>query len=59
MNISDGLAIMFIGIGMIAVPLIALAYKRINARRDREELLEKQRGENAEPKEVDPFRYTL
>ncbi|KAF8835337.1 MFS general substrate transporter [Paxillus ammoniavirescens] len=54
-----GLAIMFISIGMIAVPIIALVYKHINARRDREDLLKKQWGENVEPKEADPFRYTL
>jgi hypothetical protein len=60
-NRLDGLAIMFISIGLIAIPIIVLAYKRLNARLDREELLEKQHGENVEPnlQEASGFRYTL
>jgi len=59
--LGHGLAIMFISIGLIAIPIIVLAYKRLNARLDREELLEKQHGENVEPnlQEASGFRYTL
>ncbi|KAF9237155.1 MFS general substrate transporter [Melanogaster broomeanus] len=36
--LGHGLAIMFLGIGLVAVPLTVLTYKRINAQRDRAEL---------------------
>lgn len=31
---ADGIELMFVGIGFIAVPITVLAYKRINARRE-------------------------
>jgi hypothetical protein len=36
---------MFISIGLITIVITVLAYKRINAQLDREELVEKQRKE--------------
>lgn len=35
-KIIDGVELMFVGIGFIAVPTVVLMYKRINAQRDRE-----------------------
>ncbi|KIK77706.1 hypothetical protein PAXRUDRAFT_834903 [Paxillus rubicundulus Ve08.2h10] len=59
--LGHGLAIMFICIGLIATPLTAFAYKRLNARLDREALFEKQHAQNGEPnlQEAPGFRYTL
>ncbi|KAF8835333.1 MFS general substrate transporter [Paxillus ammoniavirescens] len=59
--LGHGLAIMFITTGLIAIPIIVLTYKRLNARLDREE---RQQGWNAEHKESNGdrapgFRYTL
>ncbi|KAF9220053.1 MFS general substrate transporter [Gyrodon lividus] len=62
-----GLEIMFISMGLVAVPITVLVYKRINYRRDRDELL-RQQGQKADSKEggVKPmgdrapsFRYTI
>jgi hypothetical protein len=68
-NILVGLVIAFIAMGLTVIPLIAFTYKRINSARDREELLQQQKGEKAEPMEggeAKPigdralsFRYTL
>ncbi|KIJ14025.1 hypothetical protein PAXINDRAFT_13146 [Paxillus involutus ATCC 200175] len=59
--LGHGLAIMFITMGLIAIPIIVLTYKRLNARLDREE---RQQGQNAEHQESNGdrapgFRYTL
>jgi len=61
--------IVFIGAGMLAVLITAFAYKRINAARDREELLQQQSGEKGELEEAGGgkrigdralgFRYTI
>ncbi|KIK92853.1 hypothetical protein PAXRUDRAFT_12991 [Paxillus rubicundulus Ve08.2h10] len=64
MHLLDALAIAFITLGLITIAIIVLAYKRLNALLDREELLERQQGQNAEHKESDGdrvpgFRYTL
>ncbi|KAF9220040.1 MFS general substrate transporter [Gyrodon lividus] len=62
-----GLVMMFIGLGLVTVPITALAYKHINHQRDRDELL-KQQGQKADSKEgggkplgdrAPSFRYTL
>ncbi|KIJ12921.1 Anion:Cation symporter family protein [Paxillus involutus ATCC 200175] len=67
--LGHGLEIMFISIGLIAIPIIVLAYKRMNAQMDREEMLEKQQGHGTESEEeggassmshgAPGFRYTL
>ncbi|KIK74452.1 hypothetical protein PAXRUDRAFT_835973, partial [Paxillus rubicundulus Ve08.2h10] len=59
--LGHGLAIMFLSIGLIAILLTVFAYKRLNARLDREALFEKQHAQNAEPnlQEAPGFRYTL
>ncbi|KIJ14063.1 hypothetical protein PAXINDRAFT_100394 [Paxillus involutus ATCC 200175] len=66
--LGHGLEIMFISIGLIAIPIIVLTYRRMNAQLDREELLEEQQGQDAESKEEglpstssrsSGFRYTL
>ncbi|KAF9234656.1 MFS general substrate transporter [Melanogaster broomeanus] len=67
--LGHGLEIMFTSIGLIVLLLTVLTYKRINARRDREELLDQQQGEKAEPKQAGgagplgdralSFRYTI
>lgn len=54
-----GIEIMFLGMGMIAVPIIALTYRRMNARKDTfERQAEVDAGEvlGAEKRS---FRYTL
>ncbi|KAF9233959.1 major facilitator superfamily domain-containing protein [Melanogaster broomeanus] len=43
-----GLEIIFIGTGLAAILVTAVAYKRINAARDREELLQQQRGQKGD-----------
>ncbi|KAF9233961.1 MFS general substrate transporter [Melanogaster broomeanus] len=62
------LEIIFISVGLIGIPIAAFAYKRINAARDREELLQKQQGEKVQHKEGGgkrigdrelSFRYTI
>ncbi|KIK81633.1 hypothetical protein PAXRUDRAFT_15139 [Paxillus rubicundulus Ve08.2h10] len=52
-----GLAIMFISVGLITIVITVLAYKSLNARLDREELVEKQQGRRGDP--APGFRYTL
>ncbi|KAF9225071.1 MFS general substrate transporter [Gyrodon lividus] len=65
--LGNGLEIMFLGMGLVTVPITVLAYKLINAQRDREELLNQQQGVRTDPKEGDKpmgdrapsFRYTI
>ncbi|KIJ14068.1 hypothetical protein PAXINDRAFT_13185 [Paxillus involutus ATCC 200175] len=67
--LGHGLEIMFISIGLMAVPITVLAYKRLNTRMDREEQAEKEQGQDAESKEeggassmssrAPGFRYTI
>ncbi|KIJ14067.1 hypothetical protein PAXINDRAFT_79958 [Paxillus involutus ATCC 200175] len=67
--LGHGLEIMFISIGLIAIPIIVLTYRRMNDQLDREELLEKQQGQDIESKEegwasstssrAPGFRYTI
>ncbi|KAF9234658.1 MFS general substrate transporter [Melanogaster broomeanus] len=68
--LGHGLEIMFLSIGLVTLPVIVLVYKRINSRRDREELLKQQSGEKAEPEPEEggaesmgdrapSFRYTI
>ncbi|KIJ14071.1 hypothetical protein PAXINDRAFT_79925, partial [Paxillus involutus ATCC 200175] len=64
-----GMEIVFISVGLVAVPVTVLAYTCMNAQIDHEELLEKQQGQNAESKQeggnssissrASGFRYTL
>lgn len=63
---SDGLELMFVGIGFVTLPIAVVAYTRINARRD---VLEKEMQEKGikytaeELRELGDkapdFRYTL
>ncbi|KAF8840157.1 MFS general substrate transporter [Paxillus ammoniavirescens] len=66
--LGHGLEIMFISIGLIAIPIIVLVYRRMNAQMDREARVEKRQGQDTEPKEegvsstssrASGFRYTL
>ncbi|KAF9220032.1 hypothetical protein BS17DRAFT_788107 [Gyrodon lividus] len=65
--LGNGLEIMFIGMGLVTVPITVLAYKLINAQRDREELLGQQQVLRSDAKEGDKpmgdrapsFRYTI
>ncbi|KAF9220034.1 MFS general substrate transporter [Gyrodon lividus] len=65
--LGNGLEIMFLGMGLVTVPITVLAYKLINAQRDREELLKQQQGLSPDPEEgAKPmgdralsFRYTI
>ncbi|KAF8838016.1 MFS general substrate transporter [Paxillus ammoniavirescens] len=57
--LGHGLVIMFISIGLVVIPVIVLALARINARKDHEELVEKQQGQKSDLKMGDRFRYTL
>ena len=61
---------MFLGFGLVTVPLTVLAYKRINATRDHAESLQQvikeQDGKNEEDTDTAPmgdrragFRYTI
>lgn len=59
---------MFVGIGLIVVPITVLTYKRINAKRDQieKEALEKGEKDKYTPQELrkmgdraPDFRYTL
>ncbi|KIN94861.1 hypothetical protein M404DRAFT_17159 [Pisolithus tinctorius Marx 270] len=52
-----GIEIMFLAMGMIAVPIIALTYRRINARKDALQQQGKMEGSEVLGKES--FRYTL
>ncbi|KAF9233956.1 MFS general substrate transporter [Melanogaster broomeanus] len=64
-----GLEIIFIGTGLVAILVTAVTYRRINAARDHEELLQQQGGEKGEIKEGGggkrigdralSFRYTI
>ncbi|KIJ14015.1 hypothetical protein PAXINDRAFT_79905, partial [Paxillus involutus ATCC 200175] len=55
--LGHGLAIMFISIGLITLAITVLAYKRINAQLDLEELVERQERYMGDP--APSFRYTL
>ncbi|KIJ64854.1 hypothetical protein HYDPIDRAFT_132016 [Hydnomerulius pinastri MD-312] len=69
--LGHGLAITFISIGLVALPITILTYKRINSQRDRAELLGQSKGEKAETHEGEEaeeelkfdralsFRYTI
>ncbi|KIJ64862.1 hypothetical protein HYDPIDRAFT_153698 [Hydnomerulius pinastri MD-312] len=68
--LGHGLAIMFISIGLVALPITILTYKRINSQRDRAELLGQSKGEKVETQEGEAeeelefdralsFRYTI
>jgi len=66
--LGHGLELMFVGIGLIFVPIAVFVYKRINAQRDAAERLALERGEkiqysNQELRELGDrapnFRYTL
>ena len=65
-NVSDGLELMFVGIGYIAVPITVIAYKRINARRTALVRDAVEKGIRYSPEELrrmgdraPDFRYTL
>ncbi|KAF9234642.1 MFS general substrate transporter [Melanogaster broomeanus] len=45
------LEIAFICMGLTVIPIMAFTYQRINSARDREELLQQQKGEKEKPKE--------
>ncbi|KAF9218563.1 MFS general substrate transporter [Gyrodon lividus] len=51
--LGNVLEIMFLGVGLVTVPITVLAYKHINAQRDREELINQQQGVRTDPKEGD------
>ncbi|KIJ14030.1 hypothetical protein PAXINDRAFT_80019 [Paxillus involutus ATCC 200175] len=55
--LGHGLAIMFISIGLVTIVITVLAYRRLNAQIDREELVEKQQGQKGD--RAPGFRYTL
>ncbi|KAF8833358.1 MFS general substrate transporter [Paxillus ammoniavirescens] len=55
--LGHGLAIMFIGTGLVTLVITVLVYKHMNARLDREELVEKQQGRKVDP--APGLRYTL
>ncbi|KAF8840164.1 MFS general substrate transporter [Paxillus ammoniavirescens] len=67
--LGHGLEIMFISVGLMAIPIIVLTYNHLNTRMDREELAEKGQGRDAEPKDergalstsfrAPSFRYTI
>ncbi|KIJ13999.1 hypothetical protein PAXINDRAFT_169967 [Paxillus involutus ATCC 200175] len=61
--LGHGLEIMFIGMGLIAVPIIVFIYKRINSRRDHEELVRREKGQDVDDvgrgDRALSFRYTL
>ncbi|KAF8836783.1 MFS general substrate transporter [Paxillus ammoniavirescens] len=60
--LGHGLEITFIGMGLIAVPVIVFIYKRINSRRDHEELVRREKGQDVDVGRGDralSFRYTL
>ena len=64
---SDGLELMFVGIGFVCVPIAVITYIRINAKRDRLEQEAAERGDRKlSPRELrrlgdraPDFRYTL
>ena len=62
----DGLEIMFVAIGFIALPITVIAYKRINARREASTKEANETGVKLSPEELrrlgdraPDFRYTL
>jgi hypothetical protein len=67
--LADGLELMFVGIGLICVPIAVILYTRINAHREKiiEELAEKGEKDTKYTKEVirrlgdraPEFRYTI
>ena len=63
---TDGIELMFVGIGFIVLPIVVLSYKRINARRDAIMKEANERGTKFTPEELrrlgdraPDFRYTL
>ena len=65
---KDGVELMFVGMGMICVPIAVLSYIRINRKRDVEEKEASERGEvnkysakelRALGDRAPDFRYTL
>ena len=66
MTLLDGIELMFVGIGLIAVPAAAISYARINAQRDALEIEMNKKGIRLSPEEIrelgdhaPDFRYTL
>ncbi|KAF8836664.1 MFS general substrate transporter [Paxillus ammoniavirescens] len=61
--LGHGLEIMFIGIGLVAVQITVLVYKRINSQRDHEELVRREKGQDVDDvgrgDRALSFRYTL
>ncbi|KAK7027995.1 hypothetical protein VNI00_015081 [Paramarasmius palmivorus] len=64
--VGHGIELMFIGIGLITVPLVVLAYKRINSKREILLREAEERGEKSSPEEIralgdraPEFKYTL
>ena len=63
---TDGLELMFVGIGFVFLPIVVLLYKHINAQRDKLVREMEERGEKLTPEELrelgdraPDFRYTL
>ncbi|EEB99551.1 hypothetical protein MPER_00753, partial [Moniliophthora perniciosa FA553] len=64
--IGHGIELMFIGIGLITVPLVVLTYKRINSKREIILRESAERGEKISPDEIralgdraPEFKYTI
>ncbi|TFK86312.1 MFS general substrate transporter [Polyporus arcularius HHB13444] len=64
--LGNGLELLFIGIGLVLTPSVALTYRRINKRRDEQALEAHKRGVKYAPEEIrrfgdraPDFRYTL
>ncbi|ESK89448.1 mfs nicotinic acid transporter tna1 [Moniliophthora roreri MCA 2997] len=64
--VGHGIELMFIGIGLITVPLVVLTYTRINSKREIILREAAERGEKSSPKEIralgdraPEFRYTI
>ncbi|KAF9218562.1 MFS general substrate transporter [Gyrodon lividus] len=65
--LANGLEIVFLCMGLVTVSITVLAYKHINAQRDREELLNQQQGVRTDHKDGDKpmgdrapsFRYAI
>ncbi len=63
---TDGLELLFIGIGLVLTPSVALTYRRINKGRDEQALEAHKRGVKYAPEDIrrlgdraPDFRYTL
>ena len=63
---ADGIEMMFVGIGLIVVPITVFSYKHINARRDAAVKEANEQGVKYTPEELrrlgdraPDFRYTL